>query len=466
MKSVEDGKSDKNLHEAKTYTGIYRMHKYWSKKPYNIVRTLIKRYSKNGEIILDPFCGSGISINESILLNRKSIGIDINPIAIFITKQLLTKISVNDLNEEFKSLKDDVRSDINSSYKVSRGDNVFVGTHFLWSEGELVEVRYRKHNSRKKILDEPTKKDVDLAKSFTKDKISKFYPNNKLIYNTRINAQKNMRVCDLFSNRNLYSLSILLDRINKIKKRNIRDILRFCFTSALGQTTKMVFVIKKRGGKLLKKKQLGSWIIGYWIPDEHFELNVWNCFENKFRIIKRAKLKQKKLDYRIKASKTFDDLSNKKNLLLLNAPSQKALKKFPDDSIDYIITDPPHGNRQPFLELSMIWNSWLNFEVNYEDEIVISFSKERHKSSQEYYKLITLVFREIERVLKPNRYFTLMFNSLDKQSWESLFQCIDKFNFEMDKTEYLNYSSNSVLQDTRKFSLKKDFILTFKKIAN
>lgn len=458
--------SDKNNHKAKTYTGIYGMHKYWSKKPYNIIRKLIKRYSNKGEIILDPFCGSGISINESIFLDRNAIGMDINPIAIFITKQLLTKISVENLNREFNSLKNDIKSEIDALYKVIRDNNDFIGTHFLWSDNELIEVRYRKKNSRKKILDQPTDRDIKFAKSFTREKIPLFFPRNRLLYNTRINAQKDMHVYDLFSNRNLHALSILLDRINKIKNQEIRDILKFCFTSALGQTTKMVFVIKKRGGKPLKKVQIGSWVIGYWIPDEHFELNVWNCFENKFNRIKRAKTRQQKIDYDLKISNNFDGLLNGKNLLLLNAPAQKALKIFPDNSIDYIITDPPHGNRQPFLELSLIWNSWLDFKVNYGDEIVISFSKDRQKDTHEYYKLITQVFEQIERILKPNRLFTLMFNSVNEESWERLFQCIDQFNFQRENLESLNYSANSVVMDTRERSLKKDFILTLKKLKN
>ncbi|MBD3230998.1 MAG: hypothetical protein GF329_22655 [Candidatus Lokiarchaeota archaeon] len=461
-----DNEPDKNIKKAKIYPAVYRMHKYWSKKPYNVIRELIKQYSKKNQIVLDPFCGSGISINESLLLGRKSIGIDINPISIFITEQILNDISIKNLNQHFEELKHDIKGEINKLYRVKRGSKEFIGTHYLWADGELIEVRYRKKNGKTKILDDPTELDIKLAKSFRREDISTFYPKNKLIYNTRINAQKSMYIYDLFSNRNLFALSILMDRINKINDQNIRNMLRFCFTSALGQTTKMVFVIKKRGGKMLKKKQIGSWIIGYWIPDEHFELNVWNRFENKFKRIKRAKSKQKELNYMVKESKNFSGLLNGNNLLLLNSPAQRALQNFPDDSIDYVITDPPHGNRQPFLELSMIWNSWLNFEVNYEDEIVISFSKERQKNSNEYYKQITLVLEEIERVLKPNRYFTLVFNSLNKDSWEKLFQCINKFDFEIDKRESLNYSANSVLQDTRKFSLKKDFILTFKKIAN
>ncbi|MFQ6062383.1 MAG: DNA methyltransferase, partial [Methanosarcinales archaeon] len=33
------------------------MHKYWARKPHNVVAEYIKKYSEEGEIVLDPFCG-------------------------------------------------------------------------------------------------------------------------------------------------------------------------------------------------------------------------------------------------------------------------------------------------------------------------------------------------------------------------------------------------------------------------
>ncbi len=40
-----------------SYTGLYSMHKYWGKKPHNIVRSFIERYTQSGDLVLDPFLG-------------------------------------------------------------------------------------------------------------------------------------------------------------------------------------------------------------------------------------------------------------------------------------------------------------------------------------------------------------------------------------------------------------------------
>lgn len=54
-----------------------------------IPRNLILKYSREGEVILDPMVGSGTTLIEAKILNRKSLGYDINPKSVEITKQNL-----------------------------------------------------------------------------------------------------------------------------------------------------------------------------------------------------------------------------------------------------------------------------------------------------------------------------------------------------------------------------------------
>ncbi|ABB15480.1 TRM11 family SAM-dependent methyltransferase [Carboxydothermus hydrogenoformans] len=63
-----------------THSGKYRGN--WS--PF-IPRNIILRYSKEGEVVLDQFVGSGTTLVEAKLLKRKGIGVDINPEAVSLT---------------------------------------------------------------------------------------------------------------------------------------------------------------------------------------------------------------------------------------------------------------------------------------------------------------------------------------------------------------------------------------------
>jgi DNA modification methylase len=67
-----------------THIGNYRGN--WS--PY-IPRNLILRYTNKGDLVLDQMVGSGTTLIECKLLQRKGIGVDINPDAIMVTRNRL-----------------------------------------------------------------------------------------------------------------------------------------------------------------------------------------------------------------------------------------------------------------------------------------------------------------------------------------------------------------------------------------
>src|SRR3990167_10088776 len=64
----------------------YGLHPYFTKRPYNVVQKYIERFSKRGDVVLDPFTGSGVTNVEALCLKRRTIGVDISPLSCFITK--------------------------------------------------------------------------------------------------------------------------------------------------------------------------------------------------------------------------------------------------------------------------------------------------------------------------------------------------------------------------------------------
>lgn len=67
-----------------THKGDYR-----GNCPPQVPRNLILKYTNEEDIVLDPFCGSGTTMIECKLLNRKGIGIDVNVNALRLAKERL-----------------------------------------------------------------------------------------------------------------------------------------------------------------------------------------------------------------------------------------------------------------------------------------------------------------------------------------------------------------------------------------
>ncbi len=82
------------------------IHKFPAKFFPELPRYLIRKYSQIGDTVLDPMCGSGTVVLESMLNNRIGIGIDIDPIARLITKVKTTPINPERLKHATRDILD------------------------------------------------------------------------------------------------------------------------------------------------------------------------------------------------------------------------------------------------------------------------------------------------------------------------------------------------------------------------
>src|SRR4051812_40409484 len=65
--------------QAKKSTAIYNLHTYWSKKPHDAIQLYVRHYTKSGDIVLDPMCGSGSTALAALMDGRNAIAIDRSP---------------------------------------------------------------------------------------------------------------------------------------------------------------------------------------------------------------------------------------------------------------------------------------------------------------------------------------------------------------------------------------------------
>ena len=83
--------------------------RYPAKFHVPVVRTLIDRYTEEGYTCLDPFNGSGTLMVEAATRGRNSIGLDVDPLAVFVSRVKTFRIHPRHLETSCKNILDVIR---------------------------------------------------------------------------------------------------------------------------------------------------------------------------------------------------------------------------------------------------------------------------------------------------------------------------------------------------------------------
>ena len=101
-----------------THSPMYMIHKYWARKPANIVAEYIKKYSNEGDTVFDPFFGSGVVLFESALLNRNVIGTDLNPFCSFLVRTMFSQWSEVEITKAVDQIKRNISKLLEEMYSI------------------------------------------------------------------------------------------------------------------------------------------------------------------------------------------------------------------------------------------------------------------------------------------------------------------------------------------------------------
>lgn len=141
---------------------------------------------------------------------------------------------------------------------------------------------------------------------------------------------------------------------------------------------------------------------------------------------------------------TFHELKHTPRGTMLLCGDSANLPSIPDQSVDFVITDPPYLDSIHYSELSNFFYVWLTSLINEyphfrslnvptEQEAIVNDGMD--KNEQEYQKLLSSVFKECERVLKNSGKLIFTFHHTKWRAWwivlnaivDSGFYVIDSF---------------------------------------
>jgi putative DNA methylase len=407
--------------EAKPHSPIYTMHKYFARRPWNVFRELVAHYTSPGELILDPFCGGGVTVAESLRLNRKVIGVDVNPIAAYVTRMEVAEADLETLRIAFSQLARTVKKGILSFYSTScpKCHSSAVADWLEWDEKSKLITRMKYDcavcgsSEVKAPRDEDSKLATDISSQFNSriDEMQLWFPKTKIPPGDKTSSLLSQGINyfhELYTKRNLLALAILGKQIENIKNERARALLEFTFSSSLKWASRQCH---------LRGEIVEGWAMhAYWIYPKTLEINVWNTFERRFDAVLRGKkYSNREIGSYCKLTERFEDLIKGTATCMVLNRSSTDLSLISDSSIDAVITDPPYGGNVNYGELADFWYVWMSHGVTFDKTNEVIVNKTQGKALLDYESMLQAVMRECHRVLKPNRPLVSTFNSRDSR---------------------------------------------------
>jgi hypothetical protein len=125
----------------------------------------------------------------------------------------------------------------------------------------------------------------------------------------------------------------------------------------------------------------------------------------------------------------------------------------PDNSVDYVFTDPPFGANIFYADLNFLVEAWHRVRTDAEPESIVDQPKK--KGLHEYHALMTECFTEYCRVLKPGRWMTVVFHNSSNAVWNVIqeamlaggFVVADVRTLDKQQGSYRQLTSTAVKQD-------------------
>lgn len=426
---------------------VYKIHKYWSRKPWSSISFHINKYSNKGDLVCDPFLGSGVMGLESILNGRDFVGYDINPISLFISKMTLKSDNKTiNMNNDLCRVKEFINKEIHPLYVSS--EKCTICDNFLTFKSINDGKAFESYSGRafctecgfedKKNDLQLSQKDIDNIKSFEYSDIIDWVPNNSFpakFYKDRFSYKGIKKVTDLHTKRNLLALSKLRAEIQS-GNYFYKDLLMIAFSNTILHATKL------KGANV---RPLG--VNNYWIPDDHIEENVGFRFIDRFKIVIRSK-------------ESLSKISNNKELGEYFVQKKSALQSN-TKLFDYIITDPPYGDAIQYSELSFVWNAWLSESMDNSEEVIVN--PVQNKGNKEFHNLLAKSLENIYDSLKDGRFFTLCFQNKNLATWHEVINKCKELGFQLINVEVFDSLGNTFNKNWAKYSPKSDIYVTFKK---
>lgn len=421
---------------------LYNSHLYWSQKAYNICDILIEELSEEGDIVYDPFLGSGVTLMEAVRdkYKRKAAGCEINEAPVSIVKTLLSGLDMSSYQRDVASLM--VRLKELENYYTTQcsscgGTAIITTVQFDLinrdSQPDVKKINYICPNCKKGSKKANTE---DLEK-MTKTREVHNIVDEIMFENSKLAVYKDEKIQQIFTARNYVVIDKILGMINDYPENC--EVFRYVLMSILHLC------------KITDSHSNSQWPL--WIPKTGcVEKNVLEIFSKKLKKFEKT------------ISYVNDNYSNNMEYTILNKGSQFVTNMdIEDESISLIITDPPYMGQVAYSEYMQLYKPFLGYKYNLDDEIIVTSAPGRKRTEEDYFEMLNQVFKICSKKLKTGGYFCMYFHDANLSVWNRLIKCMGNNHFRYLSQEHIKKSNTLKNIISPKKSLSGDAILFFVK---
>ena len=454
---------------AKTSTA-YRAHSYHTKVPPEAITPFIRAFTRPGDVVCDPFCGSGMTGVAALMEGRNALLSDLSPAAVHIARNFTTPCDPKELDAALKRVEAAVAPTMAWLYRPADGDRLVEYT--TWSDvyacrqctGRMLywDILHKGGVSnegitcprctavtRKADLAWVAEEPVQSHTSSGSNRIDSHAPTageralivdvgqvpipywtpdvafdrGREMWRAGHSAMGIASANDFFTHRNLHALGALRHAIVAEPRGRVREALMFAFTAAVNRASRRYQWNAKRPTNVMT----GT----LYVSSLRYEWNVWSLFRRKAADVMRY--------YR-----AFPDTGASAEVFQRSATDLGCL---PDGAADMVFMDPPFGANIFYADASLLWDAWLGKLTDQDAEIVVN----KHRSTStggkdlaDYGDLMAQAFAQSARILKPGGRAVLAFSNSDDAVWEAVRVALSDAGLETERVHILNKGQPSI----------------------
>jgi len=450
---------------------VYSAHAYLTKVPVTAIRPFIETFTEPGETVLDPFAGSGMTGVAAAMSGRRARLRDINELGRHVGTNYLNLVDPARFRDAVNFVIETTTGTVGDVYQTQCGAcgrgaqlsrTIWSGVwrcgncdapvnyyHALeaagWSKsrmscgacngpfnlrtsnriGEAAVLDTIACDCRRKLHDQPhTPPMVPANPSEVSAPDVSIGADRQMFRASALAKNKLTSTASFFSPRNLAVLAALREAIAQQPDEQLRNKLLFAFTAILARASKRY--------QWSRQRPLNAAHQHYYIAPVFYEWNVLDLFVRKAdALIKsdaaiRTELQRGWFLYGTSPQTTPDvhyEIGSADKLDL------------PDESIDYVFTDPPFGSNIFYSDMSLFQEAWLGRTTNHEAEAVVdraAIAGVEQRSAERYERLITDALRECNRVLKTGGWLSLVFSNSSGSIWALVQRAVMESGFTID----------------------------------